>query len=913
MVQSFPENKRIPALEFPHFPTRAHAVVWRNRGFVPAARLAGVLRTSEENVRELAESMGLQVPADVDERWLTRGYITIIRANWHLLPYGQLLELLGWDEERMAFTLKEDDFLWIKMGRLKPCVEPVYYRPPTDAERAATLRLRRALEEQGGVSGSGVSGIGAPGSDAFGTDAFGLGAPGIGAEDGFPSSEEPPFAFLHRWDAAPSPAPRRGPPDDDDLVLRTGWRVRYPPHHPRLPRFVERFVRNHEAMWGERLTVDEPAGASCAEPAEEETILLRIDPHPALLPESHRIEAAGRRIVISAVDETGLLRGLQALARDMSRRGGPYVRPGSYRRNTRFDLRLIYSYFAVYGDPLLEPELDPYPDGLLERLSELGVNGIWLQAVLYQLVPWEAAPEWSAGWERRLAGLRRLVERAGDFGIGVYLYYNEPRAMPLSFFADRPDWEGHSDGEHAALCTSREPVRQYLREGTARLVREVPGLAGLVAITMSENLTHCYSRATYGVTACPRCRLRPQQDVVAEVNRLIAEGARSANPDIRILCWTWGWTESFGMKRDAVLHTIDALPEGVTVMSVSETERKTDIAGVEGEIIDYSMSIPGPSETSLECWSRAQARGLATAAKIQVNTTWECSAVPYLPVWDLIEEHMNGLRQSDVTGLMLSWTVGGYPSVNLEFASQYYWESDRGEPAGKDELLRETFGKAAGGKIAAASRLFSRAFREFPFDVEVLYTAPQNYGPANLLYLKPTGYEATMIGFPYDDLKTWRSIYPAARFAGQFNKLSRGWKRGIDRLIRARPDVPDDRRAEFSALWSAAVGAYCHFRSTYLQISFVLHRDRMRRAKSPQVRRRECRKLLDIVEEEKHMAHLLYGLVQRDSSIGYEASNHYYYTAKDLLEKVLNCRHVRGELETLYARAVAEGEQSTER
>ena len=35
-------------------------------------------------------------------------------------------------------------------------------------------------------------------------------------------------------------------------------------------------------------------------------------------------------------------------------------------------LRFIYSYFALYGDPLANPKLDPYPDGLLQRLSALG-------------------------------------------------------------------------------------------------------------------------------------------------------------------------------------------------------------------------------------------------------------------------------------------------------------------------------------------------------------------------------------------------------------------------------------------------------------------------------------------------------------------------------------------------------------
>jgi len=37
-------------------------------------------------------------------------------------------------------------------------------------------------------------------------------------------------------------------------------------------------------------------------------------------------------------------------------------------------LRLTYSYVAVYGDPLFSPQLDPYPDGFLQRLSAVGVN-----------------------------------------------------------------------------------------------------------------------------------------------------------------------------------------------------------------------------------------------------------------------------------------------------------------------------------------------------------------------------------------------------------------------------------------------------------------------------------------------------------------------------------------------------------
>jgi hypothetical protein len=64
------------------------------------------LGTTEDNVIELAKGMGMKVPILVDENWLQRGYITIIRANWHLLSYEQLLTLLDWSADKLAHTLR---------------------------------------------------------------------------------------------------------------------------------------------------------------------------------------------------------------------------------------------------------------------------------------------------------------------------------------------------------------------------------------------------------------------------------------------------------------------------------------------------------------------------------------------------------------------------------------------------------------------------------------------------------------------------------------------------------------------------------------------------------------------------------------------------------------------------------------
>ncbi len=47
--------------------------------------------------------MGLEPDSSFGNLWLERGYVTIIRRNWHLLPYEQLLELLDWTVEEMDF------------------------------------------------------------------------------------------------------------------------------------------------------------------------------------------------------------------------------------------------------------------------------------------------------------------------------------------------------------------------------------------------------------------------------------------------------------------------------------------------------------------------------------------------------------------------------------------------------------------------------------------------------------------------------------------------------------------------------------------------------------------------------------------------------------------------------------------
>lgn len=717
-IKDLPVGNAPLALQFPHFPTRLQTFIWRNWGLVPAAKIAVVLNASAQQVIELAQDMGLSDMTDADfQLWYKRGYLTIIRRNWHLLPYEQLLELLEWTPQELAFTLKEDDFLYHKLGNHKPQAERIIYAPLNEKQKIETEKLKQIVEKY------------------------------------FSKNEnisEQPFEFLNKYGAG-----------------------------------------------NQELTAE-----------------------------------------------------------------------------SDFGLKLAYSYSAVYGDPLLDTESDPYPEKLLEEYASKGINAVWLQGTLYTLVSWLGDCEYSANWELRLENLRKLVKRAAKYGIGIYLYMNEPRNMPQAFFEKHPDWMGAEvkGGGAFALCTSHPEVLPALRDGMAMLFKEVPGLGGVFTITMSENVTHCRTRpmnidAPGHDRECPVCAQRPQAEFPAEVNRAIAEGVHSVDPEADVIAWTWAWDKTWDEQ------AVELLPKDVKLMCVSETDISTDAMGIKGLVLDYSISKPGPGPTAERLWKKAKDCGLQSVAKVQLNTTWECSAVPYIPVPDLVEEHLDKLKALGISDLMISWTLGGYPGGNIELMRM-----------SKEKLAKEKYGTEATPLVLKAWQSFSNAFRKFPLHkTPQLYVAPQNFGPMNLLFAKPTNYSATMIGFPYDDLDGWRgNHYPEDVFEEQFRKLSEGWNEGMNYLRDAGAEVKAELKDNYDDLLNVAEAAYCHFRSTYLQIRFV----RLRNAG----KKLEC---LSILDEEIELAKDLLAVVYRDSRIGFEASNHYYYTANDLKEKVINSEYLK--------------------
>ena len=337
----------------------------------------------------------------------------------------------------------------------------------------------------------------------------------------------------------------------------------------------------------------------------------------------------------------------------------------------------------------------------------------------------------------------------------------------------------------------------------------------------------------------------------------------------RLLAWDWGWSEAWATD------AIDLLPPAVTTMSVSEWSLPIERGGVRSAVGEYCLSIDRPGPRALRHWSHARAHGRRVAAKLQLGVTWEFAAAPYLPVVENVVRHLKALREAGIQDFMLGWTLGGHPSPNLLAVD----EISRGGDL--ESLAVRRHGKSAGPAVATFWRELSAAFREFPYSGGTVYLAPLQTGPANPLWPARTGYAATMVGIPYDDLDGWRSVYPPDVFIGQLEVVARGFMKAIEG-VRAAVGTPSSllqeeiRFAEVAAL---------HFASVAAQSRFVVARNAGDR-----------NSMRAIANEESSRAIRLHALQSADARIGFEASNQYFYTPLDVVEKVVNCRWIAGEI-----------------
>ena len=163
------------------------------------------------------------------------------------------------------------------------------------------------------------------------------------------------------------------------------------------------------------------------------------------VPESYAIDVSSEDIRLLAGDTEGIRRAIFHLEETIAAADGPFLSPGVTRKRPWVKNRITRCFFGPINRPPLNrdelmDDVDYYPDAYLDRLAHEGMNGLWL-SVEWKDVTKTSFRDPSPDMERRLAKLRRTVEKCARYGIKVWLYSNEPEGFHS---ADDPYAQGTS-------------------------------------------------------------------------------------------------------------------------------------------------------------------------------------------------------------------------------------------------------------------------------------------------------------------------------------------------------------------------------------------------------------------------------------------------------------------------------------
>jgi hypothetical protein len=624
---------------------------------------------------------------------------------------------------------------------------------------------------------------------------------------------------------------------------------------------------------------------------------------PAGAPEAFHLRVTDSAGEITARGADGIRRALIYLEDEMVSRGGPFLPLGPASRWAVVEDRITRSPVAPYrwhSGWELEHDQDYYPDEYLNKLAHCGMNGIWVACLLSRLVASKTLPELGPDSHDPLEKLKRLTERAGRYGIKVYLFCIEPRALPADHpaLAAHPEIRGAEGRGWRCLCVSSPVVQQYIHEVMRELFTEVPDLAGVINIYKGERPTTRWMNDRLAQT-CPRCRLRTQVDVLSDDLNCFMEGIRQASATAKFLAWGYG-----GNRATDFTAFLPRVHGDIIWLGNFEHGGEKIVNGKRVGVREYSLSYIGPSEPFARVTREAVKAGHDVFAKLQIGNTYELSSVPHIPVPQIVYDKLAALRELSVKGAMMSWIIGGFPSPLLKVAG----ESSFAPPRPRQELLTRVaagyWGPRQADRVVAAWDQFSQAFQLYLCAIEVFYFGPITRCPSYQLHLEREmrtaqpynwGLTRDRIRQPYEDqVSRWLGGFSADDLIASFREMGAAWAKGLDILadcLRTQPDAVDLRRQH-----AVGAAARLQFFSMANALEFYTLRDQLA-STSGSESQRLVRRLRALAADDIALAEQMKRYVALDCTIGWESEIYdYSYSEPRLEEKI---RHDRGTLHTL--------------
>ena len=593
---------------------------------------------------------------------------------------------------------------------------------------------------------------------------------------------------------------------------------------------------------------------------------------------------------ISAGNREGIRRGIYHLEDLLLGTDGPFLPLGEIHQAPWIKNRISRCFFGpIKRPPLNRDELmddvDYYPDEYLNRLAHEGVNALWLTIAFSDLCK-TSITKLAPNAEKRLAKLRRTVEKCLRYGIKIYIFCIEPRAMAFDdpLLQNNPILKGAEsyDGSYC-FCPFSEVAQKYLYDSMSWIFTQVPSLGGMINISFGERATTCLS-SDFGAS-CPVCSQKTPGEIIAASLKPMERGMHEVAPDAELISWLYvplNGTGSFCAEQ--MMDVANKLPENVILQYNFESSGGKEQLGKYRHAGDYWLSYVGPSKIFTELNEIAHANQNAVSAKIQVGCSHEVATIPFVPVPALLYRKYREMHKLGVSSVMQCWYFGNYPGIMNKAAGLLAFEDfNTDEQSFLKRLALPDWGEHADAVVAAWT-LFAEGYSHYPLSNMFQYYGPMHDGVVWPLYLFPAhkplaptwklefGISGDAIGECLRDHTIDEAIILC-------RTMSEKWNQGVDILKKLRSNFKDNpaRLKDIGLAEALAI----QFESGYNILEFYSLREQLFNSECS-MQKEILYKMKAIVLDEISRSKRLTELCENDSRLGFhsEAEGYKYFPEK---------------------------------
>lgn len=591
----------------------------------------------------------------------------------------------------------------------------------------------------------------------------------------------------------------------------------------------------------------------------------------------------GRRVVITkenitiiGYDARGLAQGLYSLEEKMTARRAPYLKTETADMRAAFTPRMVHSGYGI----------DLYPDEYLSSIAHAGYDAI---------LAFVKDKNHSAHGECDFAD---IVKRAKKYGIDFYAYSYLENFM-------HPEEEG---------------AKEHYAELYGGLFRDIPGLRGMVfvgeSIEFPSNDPHVAKRHYYEVPedGIPDGKLSPGwypcYDYPEWIS-LVRDSIREASPDADVVFWSYNFGFIGKEERLALLRNI---PTDISLLVTYEMFDTYEMGNGKGMVMDYTVSHVGPGKYFISEAEVAKERGIRLYAMTNTGgRTWDFGTIPYEPFPNQWHKRCESILESKekygLSGLMESHHYGFLPSFISRLITNDFTV---GAPSYEDKLfgIAREYSPEEPEKFIRAMEIISSSVEHYVPSDENQY-GPFRIGPSFPLCLcrgmKPPAEEGTHFGN--------RIYYVIGRNCddwGYHDPYSVRVRAEIDEATKARAIVREglkllksikNKNESLERLINLISFIDCTYTTAIHAKNFYILRYKLLAATTIDEIKKLVSKLEAIGRKEIENAERALPIVEKDSSLGFEASMGYQCDKKAVLWKIKQVNYMIDTELALYKRS----------